>query len=166
MTNADTTTPTPMLNKELLKEVMDKINSIPSLHDLYDRFDPSGNSWTERILNLAAIAGIHEVWHQGEWFRTSSDPDTCGTAGCFAGWTALLSGARPFNHMFVELPNVPGQDELPTEKIALYAQRILGLTWREAEILFAAFNTREDLNRYVRNLLNDRPITSMKGASE
>lgn len=158
MTNATTTNNHNMPNKELLKEVMDKINSIPSLRDMYDRFDPSYSSWTERILNLAASAGIHEVWHQGEWFRTSSDPDTCGTAGCFAGWAALLSGARPFNHMFVEPPNVPGQDELPTEKIDLYARQVLGLTFQQADILFAAYNTRADLNKYVDNLLNDRDI--------
>lgn len=77
--------------------------------------------------------------------------DPCGTPACFAGTSLLLSDMRPvpgnFFRVFVdrdgEVFSVPEA-----------AQRVLGLSDVECDILFAPRNTRPMLELMVKDLVN------------
>lgn len=91
-----------------------------------------------------------EVWRVLKHIRTF--PEThrqhmwvspCGTAGCFAGWTALLNGwGAHAIHGHVFNP-ATGQ----VAHASSVARRILGLSEREALFMFHATNTIDDLER-------------------
>ena len=78
----------------------------------------------------------------------------CGTAQCFAGWATSLEGytERVYwdRHPSSSYLVVNGND-VHVEDLA---RKLLGLTRREADQLFDADNTREDLELMVKDLVN------------
>jgi hypothetical protein len=64
----------------------------------------------------------------------------CGTAGCFLGWAAILSG-KPLDWIKYNIGYAAGA-------------KLLGLTRVEANILFASGNTRPMLELMVKDLVN------------
>lgn len=105
---------------------------------------------------LDQIDAHPEQWFQGLWIGR----DECGTSGCFAGWTCLLSGDVPaFEH----------GDEEDTEYVAidgtlryipLRAAELLGIEYRVGYIydtLFDPSNKRDDLGRLVSEIFGPRP---------
>lgn len=78
-----------------------------------------------------------DMWCQSTWITTLWDKETwlerCGTAACFAGWAVILSG----------------EEESPYVSTGEQARRLLGITPREASILFAGDNTIEDLRQFA-----------------
>jgi hypothetical protein len=101
-----------------------------------------------------------EQWNQGLYIGKAE----CGTVGCFAGWTVLLSGARP----------IFGADDQTTTievggrflSVADYAEELLGVSrWADEGTdeewdLFDGTNTREDLERLVGQMFGARPAAS------
>lgn len=126
-----------MINKPLIQKVMEKIEEMPSVHDFYAAHRETGYSGPPV-----------DVWNQGEWltklFKVRGR--TCGTAGCFAGWTAVLDGA---------VDDGDGRVYLNDRVISVgnYARKALGLSDTQAYDLFSGGNSKEDLRRIVNKLL-------------
>jgi hypothetical protein len=103
-----------------------------------------------------------EQHDQTLWWNPEAD---CGTAGCFAGWTVLLSGGELIRRggllsaVYVE----NGLGDLNGKHVALAAATLLGIDvdsdQYEAEdlTLFSERNTREDLRRLVAEIFGPRP---------
>jgi hypothetical protein len=105
-------------------------------------------------------------WDQAWWGVSRSDLaveprwDTCGTAFCFAGWTAVLDGVQPLWERVVlsngeqvwactDIRHGNGQ----CDPVELHAQDSLGLTGEQADNLFFADNTIDDLRRIVQEII-------------
>lgn len=108
---------------------------------------------------LAHIEAHPETWHQAEW--------RCGSSMCFAGWTCELSGGRWVNGpnswhsdlLFAEFAeSVEGHAEFTAHEGHVVvtaherAQRLLGLGEDQADALFSAYNTIDDLRAIVAQL--------------
>lgn len=113
---------------------------------------------------------IEKVWtwikdhprkhHQGMWLST------CGTAGCFAGWTTLLSGYEAWNHNSVRIspddPNAKAlahdipwfEQDTTVAPVGSLATVLLGLENEDAGRLFNASNSRPMLELMVKDLMN------------
>lgn len=103
-----------------------------------------------------------------------SENPACGTAMCFAGHTAVLAGARPIlsltdyersgNGGRVGVPfatvMLPDSDE--TKYVDTYAAGLLGLDTEDADDLFSATNTLEDLQHLVAEIVEHDEIVSGK----
>ncbi|ATS92934.1 hypothetical protein SEA_SUPERPHIKIMAN_92 [Mycobacterium phage Superphikiman] len=91
-----------------------------------------------------------EAHDQGVYFSE------CGTVACFAGWACYLAGYDkvPGSRGIVADPESPKGCDHASFK----ARDLLGLTTDEAEYLFYADNSVEDLQRMVANLVADRPV--------
>lgn len=101
---------------------------------------------------LAHIEAHPKLWDQ-TWWRT--ERVGCGTAYCFAGWAAMLSGAafvrledRTLSNEFV-IP-AGGGDSI---WIQTYAGQALGISSDKAMDLFNGDNTLADLRRIVGELV-------------
>lgn len=109
----------------------------------------------ERV--LAHVKADPELLRQDKWMIKNE----CGTAGCFAGWAALLNGHTPRWHHF-------GSDDWESAYacdeegrcvlISEVAESLLELTKREADVLFYGKNKIEDIELMVKNLANGDPI--------
>lgn len=102
-----------------------------------------------------------ERWNQTSWATAAgftigvmdaNDTAFCGTSFCAAGWAIELSGQHEF--MFEHPDDMNGtvtaemcvdRETGEHEYIETAARRLLGLTPEEAYSLFAAENSREDL---------------------
>lgn len=111
---------------------------------------------------LAHIETHPELWDQTRW-RTETE--NCGTAYCFAGWAATLDGGQWYSD---DPGSACGDDLLAVDEDGEYvmalkdgtlvtdiqarAERILGLTESQAEMLFYSLNTLDDLRGIVAEL--------------
>lgn len=102
------------------------------------------------------------AWDQTSWMHTDQASE-CGTAGCVAGWAVTLTDKyelmyqRRDEHdpalsaeMYVEY--VKDRDTGEEEFLETAAQRELGLTDDEAELLFMGNNSFRELNRQVKEI--------------
>lgn len=112
---------------------------------------------------LAKIEADPKSWDQGYWF--------CGTAACFAGHACLLSGDKP---IFEEEENEDGDIVVDdraeyvdvagvSEYVSDRAGALLGISEAQADVLFDASNSLEDLQRFVGQLVTDKPLTDENG---
>lgn len=102
---------------------------------------------------MGRIFAEPENWNQREWVTT--DPvylppgNVCGTAMCFAGHAAILDGAQ--------LASSPSNTVVTRDgerwPVASYATLALGLTSRQADDLFRAENSLDDLQYKVKDLI-------------
>lgn len=131
----------------------------------------------KRLVELAAWAasedakrqlGLPSEWDQSGWLTRRADLD-CGTACCIAGKVTLEDGGVPVMHLgagswtdrwltdvregtsatYVQFPSgrrVTAED---------YAQEALGLTDRQAMLLFNGDNELDDIIRVVAELIAD-----------
>jgi len=108
---------------------------------------------------LAHIEAHPEQWNQRDWRDVDHDL-RCGTACCFAGWAALLNGST-WDVPDSEIENYdwdhdPNGDKLADvdggRAVSRVATRALGLTWTQADQLFAGGNDIEDLRAIVAEL--------------
>lgn len=101
-----------------------------------------------------------ELWDQGQWLRRGEDGD-CGTVGCFAGWTCLLSGDKP--EWYGEDDPVTGwvKDSVGLRYLVDdRAEDLLGINMQQADRLFATSNTRDELIEFVAEIFGPRPEQS------
>ncbi|WP_148310936.1 hypothetical protein [Nocardia brasiliensis] len=113
---------------------------------------------TPAQLDLARRVSEHVHAHPAQHDQTifyRDDAGAGGTAGCIAGWTAVLDGAQP---IFAELGSclafevsTPGGDRL----IAEYARKALGLTADEARELFTPDQLDSSAREYLDELIED-----------
>ncbi len=99
--------------------------------------------------------GLPSEWDQDHWFRQQS----CGTTCCIAGKAALNAGAQPGPWRplggdgrgqrtgYVKLPD--GRKSLVPD----YAREVLGLTEREASLLFSAANNLASITTVITDVL-------------
>jgi hypothetical protein len=88
---------------------------------------------------------IPGAWDQTSWMRTTRSE--CGTTGCIAGWAValidrydlLFNRVNDSDELFVEM--VQDRETGEEEYVEVVAARELGLTDREAEVLFDGGNT-------------------------
>lgn len=133
--NTDTAT---RYNVELLQQVRDVIA---------DENNHDQSLWMR--ISRSVLNSIPARWvdSNGNKFIEVS----CPTAACVAGWAASLSGAKMVVHeheLGWQWGHVQAQDvifEGETHGIARFARDRLGLTDREADALFAAEWTNEDV---------------------
>lgn len=94
---------------------------------------------------LEFITAHPERWNQSAWIQRTE----CGTTGCLAGNTVLHAGYQPlFGHGLVrpdQAAHVRRLDGDGEQLVDDVAQRLLGLTDREASELFHPLNTLHDL---------------------
>jgi hypothetical protein len=97
---------------------------------------------------LDHIDAYPELWKQRRWRHETQ----CGTAYCFAGWAAQLDGAE-----WLDSCRLKTRADDPAEHVyrashagvivQRRAQRVLGLTYEEADELFDEDNARADVQR-------------------
>jgi hypothetical protein len=94
--------------------------------------------------------------HQAQWaVRTG-----CGTAYCFAGWAAVMSGAElDWDRSGVDAQGRPvtGRCEVDGQRryIEVYAKDQLGLSYDDANDLFAWGNSREMLREVAERIAGE-----------
>lgn len=74
----------------------------------------------------------------------------CGTVACMAGWAVLLSGTgRWYNSVCCEAcastPELEAVIDGISYQVQEGAEKLLGLTWEQADRLFSGGNSRDDL---------------------
>lgn len=95
-----------------------------------------------------------EQHNQAEWAKSGLD---CGTAACFAGWSAILAfGLGVVHHGGFDLP-------APYDLgcMSRSAGALLGLTEDECDTLFDATNSRDVLRLMVKDLVNGDVLRSV-----
>lgn len=103
--------------------------------------------------------------HEQLWWFTITD---CGTAGCFAGWTCMLSGDKPSTNGGppIHLLNVGDEASYAlrpdgqVEYVSDRARALLGIDESLGRSLFAASNTREELGVLVAEIFGPRPAVT------
>lgn len=92
---------------------------------------------------LDQIALHPELHNQAVWAKKTS----CGTAHCFAGWAVQIARVEPLivDEIFFRFQNKSGN----FISIGQEAERLLGITSSEADVLFAGDNYFEDLREMV-----------------
>lgn len=110
---------------------------------------------------LDHIAAHPEQWDQKTWLKRTD----CGTAGCFAGWTALLSGDKPdwlecggalFGE-YTSFVRVNANNRMVGRTVETRAAELLDIDEEDAYFLFNATNDLDDLTRYVNKIFGPRP---------
>jgi hypothetical protein len=102
-----------------------------------------------KTLDAVLAADAVGDWEQASWINwsRSSDPGSCGTSYCFAGWACALDGYTdmlPMNHDEARNPNTRTTVFIPE-----YAAHRLGLSATQSTKLFSIENGLEDLKHLV-----------------
>lgn len=138
-----------MANNDLLLEIMDLIEHPEKM--------PAGTRW-----------------NQNDWFRQDVSytideqgkdvVHVCGTSFCFAGWAVYLDGFTEYvppekdkNGVTWDegrLRNPQSGECLDPTQVQNRATDLLDLDSLDADVLFEAGNTKENLRDYVTNLVN------------
>lgn len=102
----------------------------------------------DRVLDQ--ITNHPQRWDQATWRRPTGNE--CGTAMCFAGWVADLSGAEWYSNTAgsVEFSKVDvGGEPVWVDE---YATAVLGIKPWEAQHLYESSNTLDDIREIVEDL--------------
>lgn len=93
---------------------------------------------------LDAIKANPKHWNQKFWH--------CGTSHCFAGFAELIANGLPVKTSFDEIKKLK-----TTRKLGMLtfieAERLLGISDEDSDVLFCGYNTLEQLERMVAHLL-------------
>lgn len=112
-----------------------------------------------------------ERWEQGSWYYTSLNDgqisaaqmlldlaDTgpaCKTTGCVAGWTAAFS--VPEEAIFIAGEGVQTVEGRRLGRVSTLAQEALGLDIDQANYLFDAYRSRENVLRVLDAIADGQP---------
>lgn len=129
-------------NHELLTMIDEFLQEVPERHDQA--------TW---INGRVRIAAEHPEARGADLLELLHDTETCGTAGCFAGWAAIAAGWRQVS-MWDEVvdPTDPYRRHHLTMREA--AIRSLGITRYQAAVLFDSMNSRADIHEIVYAIVN------------
>jgi hypothetical protein len=143
-----------MVDVPALRKVTEHVLSLPEM-------DPG--DWLD--LSEDNASSISDAWTQGEWLTlpegvceaTITDRgvvvdetgETCGTAGCIAGWTVMLlaPNGTKLQGFYMNLPNNTWRN------VEDWATERLGLDRYEAGDLFAAANGPEAIRRVTERII-------------
>jgi hypothetical protein len=113
---------------------------------------------------LDQIEAHPENWDQAKWISRKAE---CGTSGCFAGWTAMLSGYKPVFANSTTSEATIVQDSADGEvRVSELAQQLLGARYHrlvdadgyyDEEDLFSEYHDFDDLRRLVVEMFGPRP---------
>lgn len=133
----------PSLNESLLDQVMDHIEKLAAVGRV----------------GLGATRTGEDAWSQAVYRNAFEGVAGCGTAMCFAGWTAHLAGGRwaacagdpdSFALSWLERePDEPDNYDSRGTHAHERARWLLGLTRDESRVLFRACNDLAELRRVV-----------------
>ena len=129
-----------MPNEKLLREVLDYIKTHPQ-------------SWYQDAW-FAYFDSSRKRQYSLESFEVT-EVNSCNTAYCFAGHVALRSG-------FAAPPKNGGSswyDESRGQYVDDFAKQELGITASQADALFGAENTLEDLEYMVNEIIENPEVT-------
>lgn len=128
------------INAPLLRKVMEHIETSP------EEWDQS--MWVQAVKRVEYSNGVTDIYPLPELPRNSSQPPAyCGTAFCFAGHTAYMSGWEPY-WMGKSYDLFRMRKDGEVDMVHEIAKEALGLNSLQAEMLFNASNELEDL-RYM-----------------
>lgn len=96
-----------------------------------------------------------EQLRQDVWATQKAD---CGTACCFAGWTAVLNGYQLDWLEDDDMTSIVRDKDGIHHVISDLAEELLDLTQFEGDVLFAGSNTIDELEQMVKNLANGAHI--------
>lgn len=137
----------------------------------------------DRLRRELEFLTAHPERHdQGTWYRlprpeaVDAEPGTdwtCGTSGCLAGWTALHADYQPWvdkrgyvaDDARVVRPG-PGPAYERLVDVHDLARDLLGLTDRQANLLFGGDNALRDLWEYARVFTNGAIVVPADVAAE
>lgn len=148
---------TQRINVALLNKVMDHIEAHPE-----EWFQNSYSFSREDAMSPSA----------GKWFVQQRDKDAlsrianpCGTAFCFAGHVAHMTGCTPAygDYDWSYITDAGGMDAMEIEG---YAGEELGLTFEQYFQLFAGTNTLQDLRSLVTTFTNQQEALDLAEAQE
>lgn len=88
-----------------------------------------------------------EQWEQSTWRAE----ELCGTVACFAGWACALNGDM-FDPSEWDLVLTDANGKPVDSMIERRAEEILGLTEDQADDLFGAYRTLDELEQIVAEL--------------
>ena len=92
------------------------------------------------------------------WGRRNSGESDCGTTGCAAGWTAMLSGRKLYwSGSDSRLGGIANDHGTAWTTVSHYAKEALGLSYEEAHLVF--HNTSdEDILPMLKKLIAGEDI--------
>lgn len=164
-------TPSPLRGHDLLDAVFAHIKSIP-VSDVSPGNSLDGESWDQGLWLYVDNDAVQKLIDQRSDALTPVDPtdvhgnlrldpgvaiNECGTAACFAGHTGLMVGDGPLvgvdydhgravlNGDWGRLVDVDGNVRDARDR----ARELLGLEYWQAECLFSAENTIDDLEKVI-----------------
>lgn len=164
-------------NTEVILKLLDLITYVPRAHDQ--------SLWASIKVSRDDFSDLPEDTKVPDW----ADPDylnnfqvakdfipglSCGTTACVAGWTALLSGAKPIlTNDAVERNLRDTENEIQISTVLTkdnkfvdiedYAQKVLGITSDEALHLFSESRQRPTLIQLLTDLANGKKILDSSG---
>lgn len=101
---------------------------------------------------LDHILAHPEQHDQGIWMNE------CGTVACLAGWTCLLAGDQPVcRPLWTDYMAVRVGDTHRLRKIRGRAKELLGIDDLQADYLFDASNSIDDLIEEIEKIFGKRP---------
>lgn len=135
---------------------------------------PTRNPMNLELLDqtLAFIKAHPLTWDQDSWFRittvdgdiyyqkekeTVEEQNSCSSSFCFAGHVAISQGfpfppkdnGQDWERSVLHLDENPEDTYEYREGVSEFAEKVLGLTPSQADLLFAGKNTLEDLETIV-----------------
>ncbi len=122
---------------------------------------------TLEVVQRAIKVGL---WEQAAWINPEpiasgklewQGKEFCGTAGCFAGWRAMLDGGMVLHRDDLEVVDgytnaileFPDGTQIPACSVGSWARDRLGLTIPQAEALFAGDHDLSDLEELVSQMV-------------
>jgi len=102
---------------------------------------------------IGAIEANPESHNQGDW--------RCETGMCFAGWAAVVNGAKWVYENPLDAPTAHDQglvynENGSEEHVSTYARRHLGLDLYHSDLLFWGGNTLEKIKEVVKDIANEK----------
>jgi hypothetical protein len=140
-----------MADIKKLKDVLQIVKEVAALQE-HPTAKPLDHKYTDLF------------WRQDEWLREEYTNDSaydvntdtyigrgevCGTAMCFAGWTAWVDGYREVDGQSGYMVNPKTDHKLANHEIEKYAKDSLLLNWEQTNWLFDGDNEIADIEEAI-----------------
>jgi hypothetical protein len=107
---------------------------------------------------LDTIKANPQHWNQRFWH--------CGTSHCFAGFTELIANNLPIETSIEQVRALRLNGKLEIIGTGLYAEKLLGISDDDGEVLFHTHNTLEQLERMVAYLIEHGSLEDFEYTDE
>lgn len=106
---------------------------------------------------LDTIKANPQHWNQRHWH--------CGTSHCFAGFAELLANGLPVETSLDEIERLKITRKLGMST-PIEAERLLGITDEDGDVLFYGHNTLKELEHMVAYLIEHGSLEDFEGYDE